>query len=961
MKRTVWLAVMSLACFGRAAAADDFPKPYSPPCTEREDVFSFTEKPSVKQAEPDKYEIAFAVKGACDVTVAIVDGEGKVVRHLGSGVLGANAPAPFQKNTLKQAIVWNGKNDLDEYVRDPHKLSVSVRLGLKPEFDKLLGVSHPKNIAGFIQGISTDETGAYVWMRGGTFSHTAVRKFDHDGNYVMSLTPPPSPLPEARLGGRTVIEYEAGKRSHRGPIIGQDMCYEGSVLPGVGARGVVDLTPVIANRRMYFCNAGPGWFSGSGQSTLYYIYTDGSSDAAGLRGRPFLPFRMGSMRPRMAISPDGQWMYVSAVGVSSHGGASGVVFRYSLDNGKPPERFAGKMSKAGAVEVGSDNEGLNNPCGIDCDRQGRVYVADNYNNRVQIFSPDGQYLKTIPVDRPREICVHRKTGAIYLQHQGEVKGRSVDRLTKFKSFDDPTEDFHGDNIAAASMALDSTTVKPRIWVGGGVKKSENVDNPYGDHAGTSVIIWEEDGRTFKKIVDFDAEMKALGGEDYIGRWSNDVADHVNCDPVREQLYYKAYRGNPWVFDLKSGRKLTRLSMPGTFNDIAFDKKGYMHVHLDPGCNTPGVIRLDPSQSAPFVDHLGNKHKGVIAYKEVPYDYGLEVSRYRGLLPVKDQPGAKFFQDGMGVDMKGNVAEQCNIYYVPKMEQEGWSLADSGRAARDRLGQGSGPSRYSEFLRRIEEQRKQGEEVYSIRRVPGIPLAGATIWTFHANGELKQECAAITAEYMVGTQVDEDGYLYFGTSNGKMIDGKVFLAGRGSNLGTNELFHSANKTPTTYSYVKAKPSNVRWILKNAAVPIEPPPARPTDLTSWGPFGHPAYQMWAEGVEWIYAGYSPGVAAGCTCPASRAHLDWFKRSYIPEAYRYSIGILDTAGNLIMHIGRYGNLDDALRTKPGSQDIPLTLPRFISGTDSYLAFDDWGERLVVLKLNYHKEESIAIGKQE
>ena len=29
-------------------AVDDFPKPYSPPCTERENVFEFTEKPAIK-------------------------------------------------------------------------------------------------------------------------------------------------------------------------------------------------------------------------------------------------------------------------------------------------------------------------------------------------------------------------------------------------------------------------------------------------------------------------------------------------------------------------------------------------------------------------------------------------------------------------------------------------------------------------------------------------------------------------------------------------------------------------------------------------------------------------------------------------------------------------------------------------------------------------------------------------
>ena len=37
---------------------------------------------------------------------------------------------------------------------------------------------------------------------------------------------------------------------------------------------------------------------------------------------------------------------------------------------------------------------------------------------------------------------------------------------------------------------------------------------------------------------------------------------------------------------------------------------------------------------------------------------------------------------------------------------------------------------------------------------------------------------------------------------------------------------------------------------------------------------------------------------------------------------------------------------------------MPRFPGVTDNYLCFDDWGERLVVLRLNYHAEETVGIG---
>ena len=54
---------------------------------------SFTKKPAAARAG-DKVKIEFAVSRETDVSVFIEDANGKVVRHLVSGVLGKNPPAP---------------------------------------------------------------------------------------------------------------------------------------------------------------------------------------------------------------------------------------------------------------------------------------------------------------------------------------------------------------------------------------------------------------------------------------------------------------------------------------------------------------------------------------------------------------------------------------------------------------------------------------------------------------------------------------------------------------------------------------------------------------------------------------------------------------------------------------------------------------------------------------------------
>jgi hypothetical protein len=953
-----------------AAHADQWHLQYSPPCTERQNVFAFTQKPAVKLMGKDKYEITFAVKGFCDVAVGLVDKDGKVVRHLACGVLGKNAPAPFQKDSLSQKIYWNGKDDLQRYVREPDKLKVQVSLGLKATFDKRLGGKSPYNIPGFVLGIATDEEGAYVFTRGpGSHNNVHLRKFGHDGEYIASLAPPPANLPRKKLGGRAFIEYAPDKFAHHGPSIEDDMGYDGNVIPGLGKKSVADIQPVVCKKRIFFCNAGPGHRSGKVDSLLHYLYTDGSTDVKGLKGRKFYTGLASGgsgavehLWPRFAASPDGKWLYM--VGLKGRGGSEAVVLRCSSDGDDNAMPFIGKWTKRGrriSYEMGKDNEHFNNPTGIDTDSSGRIYVADRYNNRIQIFSPEGKYLKTIRMDRPELVCVHKKTGAIYVQHQGRVRGRSVQRISKLKSFDDPNVAFYKDGIHTSSMALDSWAPTPRIWIGGGIhKQGSTISSLYRDR-GPSAVLFEDTGKDFKKLLDFDEEAKKEAGRNYMGRWSGQVFDHVVCDPTREHAYYKCYRNHPFVFNLETGEKIRRVRFPGSINDIAFCKRGYMHVHNDPGFYMPGVGRFDPDRASVYKDHLGRTHKGYVRYAEVPYDYGVELGGgkrrgYIGGIPVKDQPGAKYFQDGFGVNMMGDVAEQANIYFVPKMEEEGWSLAAAGRKQRDRSGELSGPSRYPEFLRKMQELEKRGERIFYIPRRPGNPLAGATIWTYDSSGELRDKCAVIAGGTMAGVHMDEDGDLYFSVLRVKMVNGKPFLQGRGGNFGTDEPIDRRNRNPFTGCLMKSEPRSVRFLHPHSKVQMDPMPTGPVDVT-----GGKGGRAWVRGVKWIYAGAGPQSAGGCTCPSMRPHLDWYKRTFLPESYRHSIGVLDTNGNVIMHIGSYGNFDSGngpdSRIPVGGDNIGLTLPRFVSGTDNYLCFDDWAEKLVVLRLSYHAEESAPV----
>ena len=88
---------------------------------------SFTTKPSVVKAD-GKTTITFAVSAATDVEVAVLDGKGRIIRHLAAGMLGANAPAPLKPNSLKQELTWDGADDLG------HNLESLIIQGLKNGF-----------------------------------------------------------------------------------------------------------------------------------------------------------------------------------------------------------------------------------------------------------------------------------------------------------------------------------------------------------------------------------------------------------------------------------------------------------------------------------------------------------------------------------------------------------------------------------------------------------------------------------------------------------------------------------------------------------------------------------------------------------------------------------------------------------------------------------------------------------
>ncbi len=123
----------------------------------------------------------------------------------------------------------------------------------------------------------------------------------------------------------------------------------------------------------------------------------------------------------------------------------------------------------------------------------------------------------------------------------------------------------------------------------------------------------------------------------------------------------------------------------------------------------------------------------------------------------------------------------------------------------------------------------------------------------------------------------------------------------------------------------------------------------------------YEVRVAGAKWRYQGVgiipSSGDALapdpGCVCYNSHLAADPYGRVYLPNAFRFSVEMLDSAGNAIDRIGRYGNADDG-----DDKEIRLAWPAFLSARGGKLFVSDGlNHRVTVVRFDWSAEKTCAL----
>ncbi len=958
-----WTLLPPAAAWAGASELDEFK-------VKRQEVFEFAEKPVVVR-QGDAAAIRFAVKSACDVTVAVEDEAGRIVRHVACGVLGPKAPEPFQRNSLVQSITWDGKDDQGRYLDRRDGLTVRVSLGLAPQFERTLFWSPKKRHVqgagrwGFVgtqAGLPTPRLaaapeGVYVYDGRG-LDH--LRLFDHEGNYVRTIYPPPSTMLDRMVGlERRAFPQDGGDRKlplkrdilqttflHSGPT--------GLVEKVNSMFGTAATALAVRDRRIALVHR-----------SVNRLATDGSTGGLPLAG-PHTSQRVrmvldggGGEFPvspaSAAFSPDGKTLYCTGYMWRQGRHTKWIqkeclpgVIRLNYESNDPPQLFAGSLT----VNDGGRGDGqFRDATSVDCDSRGRVYVSDYANDRVQVFAPDGKHLKNIPAFKPALVRIHRKTDEIHVfswtYDHGRTLGadsqqRQIDipaKLTRHGTFDDPTPrgewplpllDYAGrynlhstwgglEYTAEIDSWADRLTVwlvpgLPETWVvAGSVGKKDNWEN-----AGIKLLV-EKDGR-LDMVRDFAAEAKAAVTRLVPPMWSR---QRLYVNPKTGLLYVaegqttgdKAFMS---VLEINPDSGAIReVQLPFDAEDMAFDVDGRIYLRT-----YDLLVRYD-----------------LPTWREVPFDYGEQRTgvgtsssndgRRADVISGLPLYGMGWFKGGMYVNVKGNILVSCLV-----------TKGDSVPVL---------PRRTDEKQLRL----GPASPYYTPRIFPGrLRFGELHVWDRHGRLVHEDVAPGVVEEFGVG--LDKDDNAYFMAAPARILEGERSF------------------DPLSSTLMKFKPGQGRIISQDSHLipfPVTTAPDRPHDIIKGGS------PMWVEDAEWMYggvgySGHSAQEAGGhCSCYNARFTLDYFARSFAPELRRFNVAVLDSNGNLIMRIGQYGNVDEGRPLVPaggpaqprsiGGDEVALMHGAYVAAqTDKRLFIADPGnERILSVKLGYHVSERVPL----
>ncbi len=885
-------------------------------------------KPEVKAGGKD-LDIRFEVNTRTDVAVWIEDAKGERVRHLVAGMLGSNPPPPLAKDTLRQTLKWDYLDDYGKKV-PAGAYKVKVGVGSQATLDKEIGRDEsPREI----HGLTVDQKGAIYTIGGGL----DIRKYDRAGKFISMLMPPPADVPIEKLVGLNIIDYGLDGQVRFGSHhrLASTMPHLDQLMPHtllVNGKGQI----------IFIGGENPG-----GPARLYKINGDGSlpEDFIGPRivdWNWMTWWDLHAKRFHFALDPrDGETVYVSGLKDihrrdmggrednpelvhGSHETFFNAVFRVRWAPDAPLEVFAGKPNTHGTE--GSDKPGeFFDPQGIAFDNDGNLWVCDRRNDRIQVLDHEGKFLRQIPHTEPYQVCISRKTGQSYVMGiVGDNPYVYVATITKYAAGPAPA--------ALASMSLpgawtywqtttlDESAKRPElVMVWSPMPMTAHGSGPNRSAEAYRVLRIEDQGAQFGEPQLLLGQVPPRGCPRSVS-WDTDILPtgdgYLDANTGRFVSAGAGERVGGESLAARDGRWVVR------------DSNDNLHVYPEAWGTNPAAKALFGWSLTPI-----SLREHDLGFAVAP-NSDVYVARYYNLMKMypgmgNEDPGHHIAIDRYSIE--GKLIERRVVYELspganaPVVDIHGniYVCDNFGR----RIGQ-----------------------FYEDDIAANLPS-----WApdYHIG-------AAEWDQLRAGKKI-EAGYHKFVINPLIRTVGAVY---KFSPKGGGILWRAA-QAQYTPEYVEHQPQTNKAgqvLYPDWGYPFKPLPKRPATHWSsavtvkYSSSEHGMYPCWTEGVEWEFLGVSPApgryskVRESGLYGSLRFCADDFGRLYVPAAHRNTVRMIDTVGNELLRIGRYGNLDSGPNARLKEPGIPLWSPQSTTLSKRYLYITD--QRLLRVRMGYVQE---------
>jgi len=821
---------------------------------------AFREKPTATRVG-DGVKIAFAVSAPTDVEVAVLDARGEVVRHLAAGLLGKNAPEPLRADSVAQELTWDRKDDLGAAATGG-PFTVRVSIGSRPRLEKHVGWDG-NTLESTIVGLTVGPKGEVFALFASGHGRSSLRVFDGDGKYLRTIIPYPANTPRERLESIGQLEIEG----ERVPIV----------------------------------------FNGHGGNLV--------------------PLAAGMKPQTMAFSPKGHLVLASAVG--------------TISNHRPPRYLLAVHPEGGAPEgvgfVGPQIRGL-------ADR-GIGFMG----GAGEMSSPWFTHLATSPDGEQIYLTDSGRSYACKVPHcvyRLRWSDRTPGPPRRGKAYQDPGPDDLGKPFLG-------TFREPG-------DDDQHFNDPQGlavDRAGNLYVCDHGNGR----VMVFDKDGTLLG------KWPVEKPEQIAVHPKTGVIYVLSREGlerrSKFAPVLRKFSAFEKGKAPEVLAEL---KSGIQLIALDPSADPPRLwaynghlVRITDAGSTlavgePVDNYNGVSYPGFVAgdpqrdrviYREMLTGMGWKPIRTIDLTTGKKTPFLK--GTDAAIDRLGNIyvlgwyGSNAMFRYDPagaplpfqatgsnKLETGTWSSYGPDIGLR---GHCVGPSGDIYLIRSPNKWGGGVESCVDVFSPDGTPKKRALI-----DGLQAGDC---------GIGVDAAGNVYVGI-NVKSKDAPLPKAFAGKapeqpwdwwrfdRQGPRDV-PWAYPFENTYlshmgSVVKFGPQGGQlYGLATAPKAKEGEPAPPAPALAdvknapagagacWS--GYLKKEARLVGARWRHGGVGPIPASdfgwgdpGCICWNSRLAVDPYGRVFAPNVFRFCVEMLDTNGNAIARIGRYGNSDSA---GPGS----------------------------------------------